>query len=151
LESGDGFRCNYYSLAVQMKVYTDGSVIGKKGGWAFVAGSKVTSGHAKINDTYDMELMAIAEAHKLKKFDREIIWACGNRIPKATSKRHVDVTIVLRKGQRALDPDNYLKSLNDSLVNVGLLKDDNRQWLSASPIGFDRMADWGTRIRLTDI
>jgi hypothetical protein len=69
-----------------------------------------------------------ATAGKMKKCDRGIIKYYCREIPKAKGKRLVRFTIVLKKKQRAADPDAYFKSLLDGLVHAGMLKDDNRQW-----------------------
>jgi len=43
-------------------IYTDGSVTGNKGGWAFVSRLRSASGKMKTHDSYDVELMAVVQA-----------------------------------------------------------------------------------------
>jgi Holliday junction resolvase RusA-like endonuclease len=92
-------------------------------------------------------------AHRLKKADREMVWAYAQGHPKATGKRRVVLTIILKPGQRGADPDAFFKSLADALVQAGLLTDDNRQGVELAPVAYERgtATDWGTRIRLTDL
>ncbi|WP_435018466.1 hypothetical protein TA3x_000440 [Tundrisphaera sp. TA3] len=94
-----------------------------------------------------------SKGHRLKKRDRQMIWAYAQGKPKATGKRLVELTIILKPKQRGSDPDAFFKSLADALVHAGLLKDDNRQGVELAPVAYERgtEADWGTRIRLTDI
>lgn len=79
-----------------------------------------------------------AVAHKLKKRDKVEVRYASNHIPKAIGKRRVQVIIELGKGQRALDPDNYQKSLGDALVFAKMLVNDSRQWVEWMPIEFTR-------------
>jgi Holliday junction resolvase RusA-like endonuclease len=92
-------------------------------------------------------------AHKLKKNDLSIVWthAIKQGISMATGKRILDLVITLGKGQRALDPDNYYKSLNDALKLSGLIIDDNRQHLEIGSILFNRAERKQTTIILMDI
>lgn len=93
-----------------------------------------------------------AAAAKKKKQDRKMVFSCFHGLPKATGKRQVSLHIVLKKGQRACDPDAYQKSTGDALVHAGMLTDDNRQGVEWLPIEFSRDPDnWGTRIILTDV
>lgn len=95
-----------------------------------------------------------ATAHKRKKADRQIVrfYFCNMGFERATTKRALQITIILKKGQRACDPDAYQKSLCDALVHAEMLKDDNRQWVEHLPIKYDRHPEgWGTIIELTDI
>ena len=93
-----------------------------------------------------------SKGHRLKKLDRQMIWAYAQGQPKATGKRRVELTIILKPAQRAADPDAYFKSLADGLVHAGMLTDDNRQGVELTPVTYERgtASDWGTRIRLTD-
>ena len=93
-----------------------------------------------------------SKGHRLKKADRAMIWAYAQGHPKAESKRRVELTIILKKGQRAADPDSQFKSLNDALKQAGLLVDDNRQYVELAPVRYERGSetDWGTRVVLRD-
>ncbi|HZZ77475.1 MAG TPA: hypothetical protein VFE62_03090, partial [Gemmataceae bacterium] len=66
-------------------------------------------------------------AARLKKADREMVhWYCHiNKIPHASGKRRVTLTIILKPGQRACDPDSPWKSCCDALVACGALREDN--------------------------
>jgi hypothetical protein len=92
---------------------------------------------------------------KLKKLDREMIASHfhKSRLQSAHQKRRVGIHIILKKGQRAMDPDSLFKSLLDSLVHCGLLIDDNRQGCQNGPVTFSRAEDdlWGTLIILEDV
>jgi len=90
-------------------------------------------------------------ASRKKAGDMCMISAYCQKVPKATGKRRVDMTITLGKGQRGGDPDAYFKSTNDALVRLGLLKDDNRQWLQLEPIMYERAERPATTIVLRDI
>jgi ribonuclease HI len=46
---------------VTQTAYTDGSLQGKRGGWAWLCGEQRDSGTIKTNDIYDAELMAICQ------------------------------------------------------------------------------------------
>lgn len=92
-----------------------------------------------------------AIAAKLKKSDRQMIWAYSTGIPKAIGKRSLEVEIILGKGQRACDPDAYFKSLNDALVHAGMLVDDNRQNVDLKPVIFTRSTRKSTIITLRDM
>lgn len=106
---------------------------------------------AKINQLYSGHW---AKRAKLKKADVEMVGAYV-RVQhvswKAVSKRRVDLTITLKKGQRAGDPDAYWKSLLDALVACGALVDDNRQWCEVTPVQFIRGERMATKITLEDM
>lgn len=91
------------------------------------------------------------KASRLKKADREMLWAYTRGIPNAEGKRSLQLMIRLKKGQRACDPDAYNKSTNDALVHLNLLTDDNRQGVELLPVEFERGDAWGTRIALRDL
>jgi Holliday junction resolvase RusA-like endonuclease len=78
--------------------------------------------------------------HRLKKADRELIgvYARLAGVPKATGKRKVSLHLILGPGQRAGDPDCYLKSLFDALTACRLLIDDNRQHVELGAVRFSR-------------
>jgi hypothetical protein len=70
-------------------------------------------------------------------------------------RRHVRLEVRLAKKERALDEDNYFKSLMDGLKRCGMLFEDSRQWATHdSRILFSRGRDtWdrGTVIILRDL
>ncbi len=72
-------------------------------------------------------------------------------VPPATGRRRVDLLITLGPGQRAGDPDAYLKSLLDALVVTGRLTDDNRQGVELGAVEFERGRQASTTISLTDL
>lgn len=92
-----------------------------------------------------------SKGHRLKKRDREMVWAYAQGTPKASAKRRLELTIVLQKGQRGGDVDAYHKSTLDALKHAGLILDDNRQGVELLPILYERGPGWGTRIRLWDL
>lgn len=91
-------------------------------------------------------------ASRLKRADREMLWAYSVGKSKAIGMRRVELTIILRRGQRAADPDAQWKSLLDALKHAGLLLEDNRQNVELAPVSYERgtVTEWGTRIRLID-
>lgn len=93
-----------------------------------------------------------SKAHRQKNRDLAIIcgYAVQAKIPVATSKRSVELTITLGPKQRGADVDAYFKSLNDALVRCRLLTDDNRQGVELLPVRFERGARKATRIVLKD-
>src|SRR4051812_7545214 len=91
-----------------------------------------------------------SRGHRLKKADRQIVGLAARLqgIPPATGKRRVSLTITLGPRQRAGDVDAYQKSLLDSLVQAGLLTDDNRQGVELAPVQFERGPGRSTTIIL---
>lgn len=91
--------------------------------------------------------------HRLKKRDREMVWAYSRGKPKAPGKRRIETVIVLKPKQRGGDPDAYFKSLCDALKHAGMIVDDNRQGVELMPVRYERGTTerWGTSIRLWDI
>lgn len=87
---------------------------------------------------------------KLKKLDKEMILGYCQHVPKATTKRRVDFTIILGKGQKSRDPDAYQKSLGDALVNAGMLVDDSAKWIEWGNVEYIRGIK-ATLIKLTDM
>lgn len=79
------------------------------------------------------------------------VYARQERVPRAAGKRKIRVIITLGRGQRACDPDNYMKCLLDALKRSGLIKDDNRQWLECEPMEFNRANEKATTIILEDM
>lgn len=92
-----------------------------------------------------------AKAGRMKKVDRGMVAAYFCSTPKAIKPRQMDLHIYLAKGQRACDPDAYLKSLLDALVHCGALKDDSAKWCRIGAIEFTRADSPATRIVLTDL
>ncbi len=79
-----------------------------------------------------------SRAHKAKKRDKEIIALCCRSIPKATTKRKIDIYIDLDKNQKRLDYDNTFKSLLDALVQCGVLKNDSPDWVQVGSVEYGR-------------
>lgn len=95
-------------------------------------------------------------ANKLKNHDKEQVARAklAYNLEPATKKRRVDLVIFLDKGQRAIDPDSPLKSLNDALVANGLIFNDSYVWVENRPTQFVRtMGDAanGTLVILEDL
>jgi hypothetical protein len=91
---------------------------------------------------------------RLKKQDREIIWAYANqaKIPPATGKRRVSLHVTLGKGMREFDYDAPWKSLNDAMKHAGLIIDDSCEYVEQGPVTFSRdPAAWGSVITLQDL
>lgn len=90
-------------------------------------------------------------AHSLKTANTQMIgvYAHQAKVPKATGRRSVKMLITMGKGQRTGDPDAYYKTTHDSLVNLGLLKNDNHVWLELTPVEFKR-GEMATTITLRD-
>lgn len=101
---------------------------------------------ATINKLLNSHFMV---AHKLKNRDKVEVRYSSNHVPKATTKRRVELIIELGKGQRAADPDAYFKSLGDALVNAGLLVNDSHKWVEWMPVKYER-GKKKTTIRLYD-
>ena len=96
------------------------------------------------------------KAGRMKKADKAVVFYAFRVLPKtviplAKGKRRVHLTIVLGKGQRALDPDNCLKSLGDALVACGALLTDSRQGVEWAPVQFERGEQPATRLLLEDM
>lgn len=93
--------------------------------------------------------------HRLKKADRKVVagYAKQQQIPPAEGRRRVSIKVVLGKRRRECDPDSMWKSLNDALVNAGLLTTDTVAGVELGPVSFDRdPAGLGwTEITLTDV
>jgi hypothetical protein len=91
--------------------------------------------------------------HRRKKKDRGVIAAAFllARVPRATTKRRVILTITLGPRQREHDDDNQWKSLLDALVFIGALVDDKPKWLERMPVQYERGERRATRITLEDL
>lgn len=93
--------------------------------------------------------------HKLKKRDRQMIWAHAleQKIPQATGKRRVTLTIILKPYARAADVDSHWKSTLDGLKHAKLLVDDSPKWVELAPVRYVRGTHlaWGSIISLEDL
>lgn len=69
-------------------------------------------------------------ANRLKKRDAMIIAACSSHVPKAETKRHVSLHVILGRYARARDNDNWWKVLLDCMVKCRILVDDSPRWCS---------------------
>jgi hypothetical protein len=89
----------------------------------------------------------------MKKADRNMVggYCLVGRVPAADGKRRVSLEITLAPGQRACDPDSQLKSLLDSLVAAGVLKNDSHLWCECAPVTFARGPKRSTKITLEDL
>jgi hypothetical protein len=103
-----------------------------------------------LNEMIGRHPMAI---HRRKKKDRGVIAAAFliARVPRATTKRRVTLTIILGPRQREHDDDNVWKSLLDACVFIGALVDDKPKWLERLPVRYERATRKATRITLEDI
>src|ERR1700688_2167962 len=92
-------------------------------------------------------------ASKRKNSDYLVIKEAALRweMRRSSAYRKVKLTIYLRPRQRACDPDAYLKSLLDALVNAALIVDDSRTHGSLEPVEFVRSDRMATEIELTDV
>lgn len=81
-----------------------------------------------------------AERNRMKRADHDMVYYAAKEanIPKATGKRRVMLTIILKPRQRATDPDSPQKSLGDALVKAGLLLNDSHLWVEWEPVRFER-------------
>jgi hypothetical protein len=71
-------------------------------------------------------------------------------VPAAAGRRRVTLVIVLGKGMRGGDKDNWLKHSQDGLVRAGLVRDDSPAWLEMA-VAYERAPQWGTRVELEDV
>lgn len=94
-----------------------------------------------------------ATAGQLKALDRSLVGHAVkyHDVPKATSRRRVDVHIVLKGRQQKADVDAYWKSLLDALVQSGALGNDTRQWCMLGDTTYSRGDQTSTTITLTDL
>lgn len=90
-----------------------------------------------------------ASAANLKRCDKQIVAHYGEKIPKATKQRSVQLTIIRNKGRKP-DPDAHFKSALDALVSCGLLKDDSDKWVILLPAQYEK-GEKATRITLTEV
>lgn len=83
------------------------------------------------------------DAHRMKKRDKAAVlgaWLEAG-FPRATKKRRVSVKFVYPKGGRFHDADNMFKSLSDSLVACGALRNDSPHWVEWMPPEYERSGD----------
>lgn len=78
------------------------------------------------------------EAHERKKRDADMlgIHIFLFRVPSATRRRRVTLTLTYRVGQTHCDPDAPFKSLLDGLTRRGMLVDDSPKWLELMPLRY---------------
>ncbi len=73
-----------------------------------------------------------ASRNRLVKAEKKLVgmYFLQSGLPKATSKRRVEITVVYARkaGGKVQDSDNSLKNLLDSLVLAGALVDDSPEW-----------------------
>lgn len=107
---------------------------------------------ATVNELIDAHWR---RASQLKRIDRNMIagYVALNRIPPATGKRRVELTITRGESDpgRPVDPDNWFKSLLDALVRARMLIDDSAEWCEHRFIGTERGDRKATRIELIDL
>jgi hypothetical protein len=92
-----------------------------------------------------------AARNKLVKADKALIAAYSIGKPKAEGKRRVSLHIVLSGRQRATDPDNNHKLINDGLVSCGMLVDDTVEFVEIGTVAFSRGNVTETIIKLEDL
>lgn len=94
-----------------------------------------------------------ASRSRAKKSDRQVVALCclAARVPPASCRRRVTLTITLGPRQRGADPDSYWKSLLDALVACGALRDDRKEWVELAPVRYDRGPARASRITLEDL
>src|SRR5262245_29869941 len=86
--------------------------------------------------TMNQMLRSVRTRMRLKKRDREMIWAYAMKqhIAKAEGLRRVQLSILLRPGKLPADADAYWKSLLDALVQAGLLLNDTIAAVELAPV-----------------
>lgn len=94
-----------------------------------------------------------AKAARLKRSDREIVWAEAivQRVARAEGRRRVDLVIDVERGQRRPDRDAWWKSTLDALVGAGLLIDDGPRWCVTGYVSYRRTGRRRMTIVLTDL
>ena len=95
-------------------------------------------------------------AAKLKKADREMIWAYCRKVgincyEGTPVKRSVELIITLEPRQRPFDVDSLFKSTLDALVHAYALFNDSPKWCELLPVRFERGERKATRIVLRDL
>lgn len=94
-----------------------------------------------------------AVAKRLKDADKAIMHNAmmAYAVPAASSKRRVELLIIHPKGKRFCDKDSQSKSLLDSMVHCGLLKNDSHVWLDMEKPEYARGEVLRTVITVTDL
>lgn len=88
---------------------------------------------------------------RAKVADYSMVRLHSRGVPRAVSKRRVDVTVTLPPRRRATDPDSVLKVLLDALASARLLVNDSHRWCEFTTPIFVRGTSLSTSITLTDI
>lgn len=104
---------------------------------------------AKLN-----ELLAVhwAKRGRWKLADAMRLKVACRKVPKATGKRQLRLTWILGPRNKVKpDQDNLWKSLNDGLVQCGMLVDDSPAYLEVLPVVWARGKDKGVILELTDL
>lgn len=93
-----------------------------------------------------------AKRAKLKKKDREYIWAFAKdqRVPQASGKRKVSIEVVITGRQQETDPDALWKSCLDALVHCGMLVDDKDRWCELGIVTYTKGDCTQTTVILED-
>jgi len=73
------------------------------------------------------------------------------KVTAAQGKRRLALTLVMGKGQRCIDRSNLGKLLLDPCVWIGMIRNDSPRWLSEPEAVYERAAEWGTRIDVSDV
>lgn len=103
----------------------------------------------RLNELVNAHYMAAA---KKKKADRNMVFMHTRGLPVATTKRSVEIEIVLGYKWRKADVDAYHKSLCDALVASKMLVDDSDKWCELKPLKYSKDdSNPGTWIRLHEI
>jgi hypothetical protein len=106
---------------------------------------------ASVNELFK----SVKSRIRLKKRDRKWIGdffgPMGSKVPLASGKRRVSITIVLAPGQRGKDVDAYHKSPLDALKYHGLIRNDTDRWCEITPVNYDRAAKMATVFLLEDL
>ncbi|MHB8397367.1 MAG: RusA family crossover junction endodeoxyribonuclease [Candidatus Limnocylindrales bacterium] len=90
---------------------------------------------------------------RMERIDRNMIAAymIQARIPRAQGRRRVDLHLTLGPRNKEGDVDAYWKGLLDGLVACGMLIDDRRQYCQLGDVTYERGAQKGAVIILTDV
>ena len=76
--------------------------------------------------------------YNLKNECKQLVLAYSRHIPQATTKRSVQMHVVLGKGMREHDADNTQKLILDGLVHAGMLVDDSPKWVEFLGVTYER-------------
>lgn len=105
---------------------------------------------ARVNELYDYHW---TRRRKLKARDRDMVQVAvvNAKVPWATGKRRVSLTLTFPKGQRMGDIDAYFKSPLDALRHARAIVDDSPAHCELGPVIFNRGATRRTTIILEDV